>query len=130
MTTKLELLLLVEDDDIEAQAAINVVRAVSANIAIVRQTISDTALQYLRQVQVSPQLILFDIGLPEKTDGIKFIQEMRKIKPLEAVPIVILTGIALDIARAHAANVAAGYIVKPVELERLRELFKQLGFET
>lgn len=128
--TKLELLLLVEDDDLEAQAAIDVVHKVSANIAIVRQTISQDALSYLRQVNVAPQLILFDIGLPEKTDGIKFIQEMRLIKTLESVPIVILTGIALDIARAHAANIAAGYIVKPVEVERLRELFSKLRFET
>lgn len=130
MMTKLELLLLVEDDDLEAQTAINVVRKVSANIAIVRQTISQTALDYLKQANATPQLILFDIGLPEKTDGIKFIQEMRQIRTLSDVPIVILTGIALDIARAHAANIAAGYIVKPVEVERLRELFIKLGFET
>ena len=128
--SKLELLLLVEDDDIEAQHVINVVRQVSSNIAIVRQTISQTALDYLRQVKVSPQLILFDIGLPEQADGLGFIKEMRTIKPLESVPIVILTGLALDIACAHAANIAAGYIVKPVEIERLRDLLIKLGFET
>lgn len=127
---KLELLLLVEDDPVEAQAAIDVIRQVSSNIAIVRQTISQTALTYLQQVNVSPQLILFDIGLPDRADGIQFIQDMRQIKHLASVPIVILTGLALDIARAHAANVAAGYIVKPVEVERLRELFTKLRFET
>ena len=128
--SKLELLLLVEDDPIEAQHVIDVVRQVSSNIAIVRQTISQTALDYLRQVKVSPQLILFDIGLPERADGLGFIKEMRTIKPLETVPIVILPGLALDIARAHAANIAAGYIVKPVEIERLRDLLIKLGFET
>lgn len=125
--TKLEILLLVEDDPDEAQHAINVIRAVSANISIVLQKISEEALKYLRQVNQPPQLILFDIGLP-RMDGIEFIRKMRTIKKLEPVPIVVLTGVALDIARAHAADVAAGYIVKPIEVEQLRDLLTKLGF--
>ena len=126
----LEKLLLVEDDNTEAQIAIDVIREASSHIAIVRQTISQTALEYLRQVDVSPQLILFDIGLPDKTDGISFIKEMKAIKTLETVPLVILTGVPLDIARAHAANVADEYIMKPIMVARLLELFIKLRLET
>lgn len=129
MTTKLEYLLLVEDNDEDVQIATNIIRSVSANISIVVQNISEDALFYLQQVINPPQLILLDIGLP-KMEGVEFIKQMRQIKTLQHVPIVILTGVALDIARAHAANVAAGYIVKPIEAKQFREILDKLGFTT
>lgn len=129
MTTKLEILLLVEDDPDEAQHAIKVIREVSANIAITVQKINSDALTYLRQVNQPPQLIVLDIGLP-KLDGIKFIRDMKTIDKLKPVPIVILTGDPIEIARAHAADVAADYIVKPIEVKRFRDILTGLGFTT
>ena len=130
MMTKLEILLLVEDDDAEAQHAINVIRAVSANIAITRQKISSEALEYLRQVHQPPQLIVFDLGTPDNTDGIQFIRKMRTIDKLKPVPIVVMTGNPVEVAQAHAADIAAGYIVKPVEVAKFREQLDKLGFTT
>jgi len=127
--TKLEILLLVENNQPDIEIATRIIRTVSSNISIVVQDISEAALIYLRQVVSPPQLILLDIGLP-KMEGIEFIKQMRQIKFLQSVPIVILTGVALDIARAHAADVAAGYIVKPIEVTQFKEILDKLGFTT
>lgn len=128
MPTKLELLLLVEDDVQDTETIIEVIHETSPNISVNRQTVSSEALEFLRQAQYTPQLILFDIGL--KLDGIAFIKEMRQIKGLSVVPLVIVTGLAKDIVDANAANIAAGYITKPVKANEFKEVITTLGFVT
>lgn len=127
-TTKLEILLLVEDDDEEAVRIINIIREASTNIAIVKQKISAEALDYLRQVEQPPQLILFDLGM--RLDGISFIKEMKSIEKLKPVPLIVLTGIAKEIAEAHAAGIASGYIVKPMKVNHFESVLSDLGFTT
>jgi DNA-binding response OmpR family regulator len=126
--TKLELLLLVEDDVQDAEKVIELIHEVSPNISVNRQTVTSETLDYLRQVKQPPQLILFDIGT--NLDGVNFIKKMRQIKGMEIVPLVILTGLAQNIIDAHAANIAAGYITKPVEVEEFKNLITSLGFVT
>lgn len=128
MTTKLELLLLVEDDVKDTETIIEVIHKVSPNISINRQTVSSEALDFLRQANITPQLILFDIGV--RLDGIKFIKQMRQIKGLELVPLVIVTGLAKDIIDANAAKIAAGYIIKPVAVTEFKQVITSLGFTT
>jgi DNA-binding response OmpR family regulator len=55
---------------------------------------------------------------------------MKTIDKLKPVPVVILTGDPIEIARAHAADVAADYIVKPIEVKRFRDILDHLGFTT
>lgn len=127
--TKLEILLLVEDDDAEAEKVAQIVRAVSGNIAIVKQTISAEALDYLRQsTHNPPQLILFDLG--SKADGIAFIKEMKTIDHLKPVPLVVLVGDPTEIARANETKAAADYIVKPIAIKRFQAVLNKLGFTT
>lgn len=128
MTTKLELLLLVEDDVRDTELIIEVIHTVSPNISVNRQTVSSEALDFLRQAAYMPQLILFDIGV--RLDGIAFIKELRQIKGLSVVPLVIVTGLAKDVIDANAANIAAGYIIKPVELDEFKKVITSLGFTT
>lgn len=127
-TIKLEIILLVEDNVVDADRVIEIIHQVSPNISINKQTVSSEALDYLRQVNQPPQLILFDIG--DKLDGIEFIKKMRQIKGLDVVPLVILTGLAKDIVDAHAAKIASGYIIKPIEVEEFKTLITTLGFVT
>lgn len=126
--TKLELLLLVEDDVKDTETIIEVIHEVSPNISVNRQTVSSEALDFLRQANYIPQLILFDIGV--RLDGIAFIKEMRQIKGLEVVPLVIVTGLAKDIIDANAAKIATGYIIKPVAVIEFKQVITSLGFTT
>jgi two-component SAPR family response regulator len=126
--TKLELLLLVEDNAEDTKDMIALIHSVSPNISINSQTVSADALDWLRQANYIPQLILFDIGF--RLDGIAFIKELRQIKGLSVVPLVIVTGLAKDIVDANAANIAAGYIIKPVEPDEFKTVITKLGFTT
>lgn len=127
--TKLEILLLVEDDDVEALKVEEIIRTVSANIAIVKQTISAEALTYLRQsTRNPPQLILFDLG--SNADGIAFMKELKSIDHLKPVPLVVLVGDPMEIARANEAKVADDYILKPIEVQRFRDTLTKLRFTT
>lgn len=127
MVARIETILLLEDNEDSAIHTSYVVRKVMPNAAIVLQTTGENALAYLQKVLHPPQLIILDIGLP-KMDGFEFILQMRTIKRLEPVPIIIVTGLPLDIAKAHEMNVAAGFIVKPIDVEHLQEQLITLGF--
>lgn len=127
MVSPIETLLLVEDNEDSAIHTSQIVRKIIPNVAIVLQTSGEDALNYLQSILRHPQLILLDIGLP-RMDGFEFIKQMRLIKRLDPIPIVIVTGLSLDIAKAHEMNVAAGYIVKPVDSDRFREQLTHLGF--
>lgn len=126
---RLETILVIEDDAVHAILTNRIIRKIVPSVAIAVQTTGEDALEYLQSVAHPPQLILLDIGLP-RMDGFEFILQMRTIKRLNPVPIVILTGRPLDIAKAHEMNVAAGYIVKPMDAPHFREQLINLGFET
>ena len=73
-----------------------------------------------------PDLVLLDIGLPGK-DGYEVAQQIRRKPELAATRLVALTGYGTDDDRRRSKS--AGFdehIVKPVEFERLRELFNSL----
>jgi len=125
---KLVILLLVEDNGNDIELTERIIRAVDPAIQVVVHSTGEEALIYMQATTEIPQLILLDIGLP-KMDGIEFIRQMKNIKHLQAIPVVILTGLALDIARAHAADIAAGYIVKPIEVRQFKKQLKELGFD-
>jgi|GEM_PF-606085 len=75
-------------------------------------------------------LVLMDLGLPGKIDGLKATQRILAYKP--AVPVVIVTGIdwierhmtALEEARAVGARSA---LLKPVDLQRLQDIIKAIA---
>lgn len=129
---KLELIEIIEDNDADVAIISRILRLLVAHVAIVAHSSGERALEYLQQAAPRPQLILLDLSLPGM-DGFEFIRQMREIKRLDTVLIVIITGAAMDIARAHAAEVAAGYLVKTVDSEKFAEQFKELlirlGFE-
>jgi two-component system OmpR family response regulator len=78
-----------------------------------------------------PDMILLDVMMPEM-DGIRTLQELRKLSDVAAVPIVFVTAKAQpsEIQRYHAVG-AADVITKPfspIELPgRLRAIWAALG---
>jgi len=65
----------------------------------------------------SPDIILSDIKMP-KIDGISFIRKVRNDN--YKIPVVLMTSFAEQDLLLNAANLSVdGYLVKPVELEKL-----------
>jgi CheY-like chemotaxis protein len=74
-----------------------------------------------------PDLILLDLNMP-RMDGRQFLGEVKKDSDLSSIPVVILT--TSDAERDAVSSYglgAAGYIVKPVEMDRFIEIVKVLG---
>ena len=88
---------------------------VSANVAS-----GESALDQLAVVE--PDLVLMDIRLAGRMDGI---EAARRIARISAVPIVYMTAYGDDVTLARVKHTRpAGYLVKPytdVELERVVE---------
>jgi CheY-like chemotaxis protein len=134
MNDKKELtLLLVEDDDIDAQVIRrNLAKAKIVN-RLVRATDGVEALEMLRgqgghERLAPPYLLLVDIQMP-RLDGIGLIREMRKDPELTRTVIFVLTTSDDDRDKMAAYDQhVAGYIVKSNTKEELLPLMAMLDY--
>ena len=128
MAKRLEMMLLIEDNENDSLLTRRTILAINPNIHIVIQTTGEAALNYLRSNQPHPQLILLDLNLPGM-NGLEFVRQMKLIKGLESIPVVVVTGFASDILQAHEANAAIGFIVKPIEMAEIQDILSKVGLE-
>lgn len=65
-----------------------------------------------------PDLILLDLNMP-RMDGREFLAEIKKDDDLAAIPVVVLTTseVQRDVMASYR-NGAAGYIVKPLDMDQ------------
>lgn len=72
---------------------------------------------YRRYEDESPDVIITDIRMPKK-DGLSLVKQIRQND--YDTPIILLTSFAEQELLLHAANLSIdGYLVKPIDLERL-----------
>ena len=118
-------ILIVEDDDIEAQiiARCFVESQVTNPLKVV--TNGEEALVYLR-TEKRPCLITLDLNMP-KMNGFEFLKAAREENLLKSIPVVVLTTSTnkKDVADGFALGIA-GYMVKPVDLTHFVALIKTL----
>ncbi len=123
MKTNQELtVLLVDDDDIEAEDVERTLQKVRLNAKFVRARDGVEGLEMLRgtsgKCEVDrPCIILLDIKMP-RMNGIEFLEELRNDPKLSSLVVFMLTTSDSrdDIASAYEHNVA-GYIVKSASLD-------------
>ena len=73
-----------------------------------------------------PDLILLDLGLPEK-DGRELLTETRANDDLREIPIVVMTASTDETDRSDSKKLdVEGYLVKPVELSKFLKLIRRL----
>ena len=71
-----------------------------------------------------PDLVLMDLGLPG-IDGLSAIWRIRDEPSLQRVPIIVITAHDSYDLRAEAASAGCrGYVVKPIDMDILKELVK------
>jgi CheY-like chemotaxis protein len=110
-------ILLIEDDDVAAEAVVRGLRKHSISYPIVVAEDGREALDILRGTHATqkiekPYLALLDLNMP-RMSGTEFLQELRVDPQLHATVVFVLTtsGADKDRARAYQHNVA-GYMVK------------------
>ena len=128
-------LLLVEDNPHDLELALRALR--KANLANRIHIARDgaEALEFIfcegahaaRRITDGPEVILLDLKLP-KIDGFEVLTRVRGDARTKAIPIVMLTSskAQTDAVKSHQLGVS-GYIVKPINFERLAESARRLG---
>jgi len=73
-----------------------------------------------------PDLILMDIAMPQQ-DGLAATRRIREEAELQSVPVIALTAFDTDGFRQAAFDAGFnGYLTKPIDFERLRNLMSKL----
>jgi CheY-like chemotaxis protein len=119
--------LLVEDDPADAhltRVAFNEAR-VLVNLRHVED--GQAGMDYLLNArEARPDLILLDLNMP-RMDGRSFLKAIKSHESLRRIPVVVLTtsDAENDILASYDLG-AAGFIVKPVEIEQFIQQVQQL----
>src|SRR6266436_45646 len=73
-----------------------------------------------------PQLILMDISMP-RLDGFAATRKIRENEALRDVPVIAITAFSTEGFQRAAYDVGiAGYLVKPIDFQRMHELIRRL----
>ena len=132
--SELKTILLVEDDSAHAELVVRTLEG-SGERRIVHLSDGEAALAYLTRqaayadpaISPRPDLVLLDLRLP-KVDGLEVLREIKSEPHLRRVPVLVLTtsDAERDVASAYEAH-ANGYVVKPDEFSRFKELMDDVG---
>ena len=120
-------ILLIEDDRIDAMTVRRALKDLKVINELVHTVNGEEGLEYLRsESNKKPCVILLDLNLP-KLNGLEFLKITKGDEELKKIPVVALTTSkeAPDIDASFKLGVA-GYIVKPVDYEKIVEAIRVL----
>jgi CheY-like chemotaxis protein len=110
-------ILLVDDDDVAAEAVVRGLKKNAMQCPVVLAEDGSVALQVMRDEHATrhiarPYLVLLDLNMP-RMNGFEFLQTVRADEQLRGTVVFVLTtsGSDKDRARAYNENIA-GYMVK------------------
>jgi two-component system response regulator len=133
--TNEQVILLVEDNDDDAELTTMAFKAARLFNRLVRVRDGVEALDYLnargsyagRDIDDVPALVLLDINLP-RLNGLEVLAAIRATPPIQHVPVVMLTSSDEEkdrlAAYSHCAN---SYVRKPVDYDAFVTAAKDLG---
>lgn len=123
--------LLVEDNPGDARLAREALSDSKLRLEVQEVHDGDAAIAFLRREgnfrdARRPDLILLDLNLPKK-DGREVLAEVKEDPNLKQIPVVILTSSEAeeDVLKTYALH-ANCYIRKPIDLEQLQKVVKQI----
>ena len=125
-------ILLVEDNDDDAELTVMAFRDANVANPIVRVRDGVEALELLRASGESssrplPVVVLLDLKLP-RVGGIEVLKAIRAAEATRHLPVVVLTSSAEDRDRLDAySHLANSYVQKPVDYDDFVTASRQLG---
>lgn len=92
-------------------------------------TANDALQAFIQARDIAPVLIISDIQMPGFGDGTRTLKMLREDPRIPRVPILFMTGMALDKARAllPAGDPTIGLLAKPLDLDKLRDYVWKLA---
>jgi two-component system response regulator len=128
-------LLLVEDNDGDAEMTIRALKKNNLANKIVRLKDGAEALDFIfaegayanRKVENGPKVILLDLKMP-KVNGIEVLQRVKSDPRTKTIPVVVLTSSQEDpdIKECYRLGVNS-YVVKPVQFDAFVKAISELG---
>ena len=119
-------ILLVEDDDLDAELASRAFQRANVTNALVRVRDGMEALDYLfargkyaaRDVHDLPVFVLLDLNIP-KISGLKVLEAIREDESIRHLPVIILTSSGEERDRLGAyKHFANSYVIKPLDYDQ------------
>jgi two-component system, response regulator len=135
MTDTNRMILLVEDDDLDAELASRAFQRAEVTNALVRVRDGMEALDYLfardkyaaRDVSDLPVFVLLDLNVP-KISGLKVLEAIRADARTRHLPVIILTSSGEERDRLDAyTQLANSYVVKPLDYDKFVAAALQLS---
>jgi len=124
-------ILLVEDNDFDAELTMRALREYNMGNKIIRLSDGQEALDYFfsskEKPNEIPRVILLDLKLPG-INGLEVLRQLKSHALTQAIPVVILTSSTeeIDIQTCYHLGVNS-YISKPVEFDSFQTTMKTLG---
>lgn len=128
-------ILLVEDNNDDAELTVRAFNRAKVKNPLVRARDGEEALDYLfgrgayagRDVRDLPAVTLLDINMP-KINGIEVLKAIRADERTKHLPVVVLTSSNEDKDRLNAyRHFANSYVLKPVDYDQFVTAASQLG---
>lgn len=118
--------LLVEDDVVDAMTVSRSFRELSIGNEVIHRINGVEALEYLKDTDRPPCLILLDINMP-KMNGIEFLERVKRSEGHRRIPVVVLTTSNDQRDKLEAYNLGvAGYMLKPVDYRQFVSVVKDI----
>jgi two-component system, response regulator len=129
------MILLVEDDDIDAELASRAFQRAKVKNPLVRVRDGQDALDYLfargkyaaRDAHDLPVFVLLDLNIP-KISGLRVLEAIREDESIRHLPVIILTSSGEERDRLGAyKHFANSYIIKPLDYDQFVAATLQLS---
>ncbi|HKE56927.1 MAG TPA: response regulator [Pyrinomonadaceae bacterium] len=118
-----EFLILVADDSVDNVVVVSL-DLQAEGYKVVTASNGEEAVNVARLTH--PNLILMDISMP-LLDGLAAARKIHEIEALQDVPVVAITALSTEGFQRAAYDVGvAGYLVKPIDFDRLHQLVRRL----
>ena len=126
-------LLVIDDDDINIFIIKKIVEKTGYNIDMTAKSNGQLAIDFLKETLAQgnslPDLILIDINMPVM-NGWEFVEAYKSLGITQSIDLYILSSSVYenDIEKTKSYTNVKGFISKPLSMERLIELLKELRF--
>ncbi|SHH72076.1 response regulator [Flavobacterium johnsoniae] len=122
-------ILLIDDDHDDTQFFVEAVQAVNKEAVCLTSENPVKALKELETTEQLPDIIFLDYNMPA-VNGLEFLKRMGQIERLKNIEVIVLSTPPEEvmIPWLDRNNISVKYISKPVRMEELQEILKELFY--